>query len=132
MPFDGASLGAAEELRKIDSVIDLIGTPDKWCKGSIRTGDGRFCLRGAMREVDGADAMSPAILAAVYDVTGRHYRRIESFNDHPQTEHDQVIAVLMRAREHVAAGRVIVPETRTATTTWRTSIRSWFDIFAKA
>jgi hypothetical protein len=131
MPFDGVSFGSAE-LRTIDSVIDLISTPDKWCKGNIRTGDGRFCLRGAMREVDGADAMSPTILAAVYEVTGRHYRRIESFNDHPQTDHGQVIAVLLRAREHVATGRVIVTATRNTTTTYRGAIRSWFGIFSKA
>ena len=83
----------------MDEVIDLLGTPDKWCKGALRSHDGRYCIRGAVRAVDAADALEPSILEAIGQVAGKRFRRIESFNDHPNTSHEQVLAVLHRARD---------------------------------
>src|SRR5205814_9507087 len=89
-----------ESAEKLDAVIDLLGTPDRWCKGALRSHDGRYCIRGAIRAVDGAELLEPAILQAIGQVAGRRFRRIEAFNDHPNTGHDQVSAVLSRARRN--------------------------------
>src|SRR2546430_15823292 len=104
MPFDGVGFVIHESLDKLDAVIELIGTPAKWCKGALRSHDGRYCIRGAIRAVDGAELLEPAILQAIGQVAGRRFRRIEAFNDHPNTGHDQVIAVLSRARRNIEVG----------------------------
>ena len=87
MPFDGVGLGLDDRVGKIDKVIDLLGTSDRWCKGTLKTHDGRRCIRGAIMAVDGVGTLQPVVLRAINEVTGRHYRRIESFNDHPDTNH---------------------------------------------
>src|SRR5580700_7923345 len=92
MPFDGVGFVTHESLDKLDAVVELIGTPDRWCKGALRSHDGRYCIRGAVRAVDGAELLEPAILQAVVEVAGRRFRRIEAFNDHPNTSHDQIVA----------------------------------------
>jgi hypothetical protein len=104
MPFDGAGFGYNESLQKLDAVIDLLETPDRWCKGALRSHDGRYCIRGAVRAVSGSDLLEPAILQAVGQVAGHRFRRIEAFNDHPNTTHDQVVAVLARTRNNIAGG----------------------------
>jgi hypothetical protein len=101
MPFDGAGFGYNESLQKLDTVIDLLETPDRWCKGALRSHDGRYCIRGAIRAVSGSDVLEPAILQAIGQVAGRRFRRIEAFNDHPNTTHDQVVSVLARARSNL-------------------------------
>ena len=77
MPFDGVGFIGNESVRKMDEVIDLLGTPDKWCKGALRSHDGRYCIRGAVRAVDAADALEPSILEAIGQVAGKRFRRIE-------------------------------------------------------
>ena len=104
MPFDGVGFVADESVRKLDAVIDLLEAPDQWCKGALRSHDGRYCLRGAIRAVNGAELLEPALLQAIGQVAGRRFRRIEAFNDHPNTTHDQVVAVLARARHNFEAG----------------------------
>jgi hypothetical protein len=104
MPFDGAGFVYSESLQKLDAVIDLLETPDRWCKGALRSHDGRYCIRGAIRAVSGSDLLEPAILQAIGQVAGRRFRRIEAFNDHPNTTHDQIVAVLARARSNFDAG----------------------------
>jgi hypothetical protein len=105
MPFDGAGFGYNESLHKLDTVIDLLETPDRWCKGALRSHDGRYCIRGAIRAVSGSDVLEPAILQAIGQVAGRRFRRIEAFNDHPNTTHDQVVSVLARARSNLGSNR---------------------------
>src|SRR5581483_631735 len=105
MPFDGVGFIGSESVRKMDEVIDLLGTPEKWCKGALRSHDGRYCIRGAVRAVDAADVLEPSILEAIGQVAGKRFRRIESFNDHPNTSHEQVLAVLYRARENLSSGQ---------------------------
>src|SRR5438094_2593600 len=104
MPFDGVGFVYDESLEKLDAVINLLGTADRWCKGALRSHDGRYCIRGAIRAVNGAELLEPAILQAIGQVAGRRFRRIEAFNDHPNTAHDQVVAVLARARRNIEAG----------------------------
>jgi hypothetical protein len=101
MPFDGIGFVVDESVQKLDAVIDLLETPDRWCKGALRSHDGRYCIRGAIRAVNGAELLEPAILQAIGQVAGRRFRRIEAFNDHPNTSHDQVVAVLARARHNI-------------------------------
>jgi hypothetical protein len=131
MPFDGVGFVSDEALQKIDAVIDLLATPNKWCKGALRSHDGRYCIRGAVRSIDAADLLEPTILRAVGEVAGKRFRRIESFNDHPNTSHEQVLAVLERTRETIAAGkRVTTPLNETPQVTWfaakRTAVLGWF------
>ena len=46
------------------------------------------------------------VLEYLNQVTGRHYRSIEAFNDHPFTDHAQVVEVLVRARTDLAMGHL--------------------------
>jgi hypothetical protein len=132
MPFDGVGF-PNQSLQKIDEVIDLLGTPEKWCKGALRSHDGRYCIRGAVRAVDAADVLEPMILDAIGQVAGRRFRRIESFNDHPNTSHEQVLAVLHRTRDNLSAGKVAVGgggpprrhEPPSRLTAWRGAVMGW-------
>jgi hypothetical protein len=126
MPFDGVGFGFDDRMNKIDKVIDLLATPDRWCKGTLRTHDGRHCIRGAIMAVDGVGTLQPVVLRAINEVTGRHYRRIESFNDHPDTEHSQVVEVLARARIDMAAGHLSVIRSRPpARIGWHRQVAGW-------
>ena len=131
MPFDGVGFIGNESVRKMDEVIDLLGTPDRWCKGALRSHDGRYCIRGAVRAVDAADVLEPVILEAIGQVAGKRFRRIELFNDHPNTSHEQVLAVLYRARENLSSGHPGVVGDRVAQApsrfaTWRSAVFGWF------
>ena len=106
MPFDGADFIPGQCLVKLDAVIELLGDPDKWCKGRLRTSDGRYCLRGAILEARGVGLLEQPILQAIIDVTGCHSRRIESFNDDIHTDHELICTVLAHARDNLIAGRV--------------------------
>ena len=68
MPFDGVGLGFDDRMYKIDRVIDLLATPDRWCKGTLWTHDGRHCIRAAITAVDGA-TLRPIVLRAINEVT---------------------------------------------------------------
>jgi hypothetical protein len=111
MPFDGVGLSADEYSQKIDAVIDLLGNPERWGKGSFRTPDGRYCLRGAIRTVDKNEVLGPTILEAARQVTGKNYYNIERFNDSHWTDHSMVLTVLSRAQENVSAGRLVMSST---------------------
>ena len=106
MPFDGP--GFDNRVRKIDSVIQLIGAPHKWVKGKRRTNDGRFCVNGALIERS-ATNLSPLILQAANQVTGRRYGCLEAFNDKVETTHPLLIRVLARARADLIEQGAPVP-----------------------
>ena len=109
MPFDGTVYeGRARSLDKIDKVIDLLSDEKRWCKQQLQTHDGRYCILGAMKVMDAEIELKAPILLAIEQVTGRHYARIETFNDCPMTTHAIVLKVLTRARENIANG---VPDT---------------------
>lgn len=105
MPFDGAGYVAGESLARIEAVIELMALPDKWCKGALRSIDGRYCLRGAILAKSAGTLLEAPVLQAICEVSGRRYRRIESFNDDPQTDHSMVATVLLRARDNIVLGR---------------------------
>jgi hypothetical protein len=136
MPFDGVGYISSEPLHKIDAVIDLLSTPDKWCKGALRSHDGRYCIRGAVMSVGATDVLEPMILHAIGEVAGRRFRRIESFNDYPNTTHDQVVAVLQRARDNMAGGlgrRGWLPSANPpATRSWRDALPGWLPSWGKS
>ena len=105
MPFDGVGFSANEYSQKIDAVVDLIGPPERWGKGTFRTKDGRYCLRGAIRKLDKSEVLGPVVLDTINQVTGRSYVTIERFNDSSLTNHAMILTVLARARENIVAGR---------------------------
>jgi hypothetical protein len=111
MPFDGVGFTGNEYSQQIDAVIDLLDVPERWTKGSFRTPDGRYCLRGAIRTVDKNELLGPTILEAIRQITGKNYYNIERFNDSYWTDHPMVLTVLAKARGNVAAGRVSMPST---------------------
>ena len=125
MPFDGVGFAFQDRVSKIDQVIDLLATPDKWCQGSYKTPDGRYCIRGAIVAVEGANNLRPIVLQAMREVTGKHYFRIESFNDRADTNHAQVVQVLMRARARLmSAQRDTKNGGRLAAIGWRERLRA--------
>jgi hypothetical protein len=126
MPFDGIGSISEERLRKIDAVSELLASPNRWYKGALTSHDGRHCIRGAILAVGASGLLEPSVLQAIHDVTGKKFRRIEAFNDHPDTEHDQVVAVLARTRENLAATATAVRLARPpAPPSWRATIRDW-------
>jgi len=107
MPFDGKEFGQrCVMIDKLDRVIDLLATEDRWCKRQLRTNDGRRCLMGALIDVRAESMLAHPILAAARELTGRSYGRVEQFNDHSKTDHTVIAAALKRARENLLLGKV--------------------------
>lgn len=109
MPFDGveAPFGHVE---KLDQVIDLIEAPGKWVKHAYRTPGGRYCLKEALNIVGVADVFEPIILKAAEEVMERDFCCIESFNDHPLTNHDDIVVTLQRTRANILVGKAALPD----------------------
>ncbi len=109
MPFDGVASPYCKHLEKLDEAINLVRSPGQWCKGSERNSAGQYCIRGALVAVGAWDTLRPVVTASVREVGGGHFRRIEEFNDHPLTTHDDVLNALYRARERIIAGNFVPP-----------------------
>jgi hypothetical protein len=123
MPFDGAGLVFDERVSKLDEVIDLVASPDKWCKGVLRTYDGRYCIRGAIIAVKGECCLAPIVLRSIRGVTRKHYLSIEAFNDHYDTDHARVLTVLVHARDVLVSGELDPGSSKTfALAHWRASL----------
>jgi hypothetical protein len=105
MPFDGVGspFGYQEQF---DRVIALIEAPNHWVKHSYNTPWGGYCLKEALNIVGVTEIFEPAILKAAEEVMERDFCCIESFNDHPLTQHADVIAVLHRARANMVGGSI--------------------------
>ena len=103
MPFDGTDLGFFENhpVTKLDAVERLLATKQLWCKFQLRDRDGRYCIVGAMEAVKARQVLEPIILRAAREVGGKHYWRIEFFNDDPRTSHADILRVLSLARENI-------------------------------
>ncbi len=110
MPFDGTHAPRLLAYEKIEEVMKLIGSEDRWCKGSLSTLDGRRCLVAALQTVHAQQMLEPIVLHAIKDVTGKHFRRIERFNDHRTTTHATVMHVLGRARDSLFDSAVVAPQ----------------------
>jgi hypothetical protein len=105
MPFDQLASPEYGNLRKIDHVIDLLSSPAQWCKGTDRNEAGQYCIRGAMIAAGAFAALEPIVMRSIRGSAGRRFRRIEEFNDDPNTTHSNVLRVLNRAREHIFPGK---------------------------
>jgi hypothetical protein len=126
MPFDGIAFAFSNDrLTKLDKVIELLATPEKWCKDTLRTPDGRYCIRGAIMAVDGLGTLKPVVLQAINELTSVHYRSIESFNDYPHTAHAQVVDVLARARHNLVLRQS--RSTAPAPVGWRARLQAWIN-----
>ena len=88
-------------IEKLDKVIALIATEDRWCKFFALSSDGRRCLWGALWAEDAAPVLEAPVLQAVTQVTGCRYESIDAFNDHPATTHATVLAVLHQTRQNL-------------------------------
>ena len=116
MPFDGTDLGFLENhtLTKLGAVEPLLATEQQWCKFQLRDRDGRHCLLGAMQAVKARQMLEPIILRAARKVGGKHYWRIEFFNDDSRTSHADILRVLSLAQENIVAN--IIKGEQTGTT----------------
>jgi hypothetical protein len=107
MPLDDTGFRKRSELLdKIDLVIDMLATEDRWSKGQLVTKDGRRCIMGAIEAVGGTDVLVRPVALAIRQVTARDFGRIERFNDDPTTTHALVLTVLFHARENILNGIV--------------------------
>jgi hypothetical protein len=104
MPLDGTDFVENPALAKLNRVERLLATEQRWCKGRLRDAEGRRCLIEAITAVDGRQELARPIIRAAREVSGKHYWRIESFNDDPRTTHRDVLRVLQRVRESMVIG----------------------------
>lgn len=98
MPLDGAEFFDDPALAKLARVECLLASENQWCKGAMRDRRGRHCLAGAIAAVGGCRELTKPILLAAREVSGRHFWRIQFFNDDLGTPHRDVLRVLERAR----------------------------------
>ena len=68
-------------------------------------GRGQYCLIGALNAVGVGKLFEPIILKTIDEMTDRKFCSIELFNDHPETLHRDVVAVLYGTRGRIAAGK---------------------------
>lgn len=119
MPFDDLMLEEqSDALAKIDKVIALLATEDKWCKFFAESSDGRRCLWGTIWAEGATSIVEKPVLDAIRQVTGEHHWQIDTFNDHPTTMHAAILEVLHQARCNI----------RTATATryrWKPAPSGW-------
>jgi hypothetical protein len=79
MPLDGTRLNLSfEALEKMDKVQDLLAREDHWGTQLLPCHGGRYCILGAMLEVNAFALLRDPILLAIKQVAGRSLR-IEAF-----------------------------------------------------
>lgn len=125
MPFDGVGSAGNLALQKLDLVMELLATEAQWCKRRFTTADGRHCLKGAIHLVEAGQVLEPIVLDAIRHVTGRSFRRIESFNDNRLTTHALVLRVLYQTRERILFGQFAPEEPRSHAASWLRSTVTW-------
>ena len=96
-------------LQKINQVIDLLPSADRWCKGTLYDTMGRRCIIGAIWSIHGGRVLYEPIRQAIQEVTGRRFVNIPKFNDHRSTTYPKVMAVLHRAKQDILNGTVGQP-----------------------
>ena len=107
MPFDGVDFARHERvLDKLDEVVSLLGSEDRWCQKALRTDDGRRCIVGALVDAKAKKQLYGLVLASARDVTGVSYTSVERFNDDSGTDHKLVMAVLDDVRHRVMLGDI--------------------------
>jgi hypothetical protein len=115
MPFDGVDFARHEKvLDKLDEVVSLLGSEDRWCQKALRTDDGRRCIVGALVDAKAKKQLYGLVLASAREVTGVSYTSVERFNDDSATDHRLVLAVLGDVRRRVMLGDLPVDVTARA------------------
>jgi hypothetical protein len=74
----------------------LIASPDKWIKGDMKDDQGRFCLVGAINEIDALGVGGVEAKRTLAKVCGRPP---VDFNEDKRTTHEDVMRVLDLAIE---------------------------------
>jgi hypothetical protein len=107
MPFDGVDFARHEKvLDKLEEVVTLLGSEDRWCQKALRTDDGRRCIVGALVDAKAKKQLYGLVLASAREVTGISYTSVERFNDDSATDHRLVLAVLDGVRHRIMVGDV--------------------------
>ena len=106
MFYQAAESFAACALDKLAVAEGLLASEDHWCKGALRDGQDRYCLLGALDMAGARHLLAPVVLRVIREVSGKHYWRVEFFNDDCLTSHADILRVLRRTRETIAAGTV--------------------------
>jgi hypothetical protein len=118
MPFDGVGT-PFNHVAQFDQVIQLLERPRHWVKRSYANRRGQYCLVGALNAVGVRALFEQSILKTIAEVvTDKEFCCVESFNDHPETQHGDVVAVLQRTREAIAAGKFALPPRDAVGTVW--------------
>jgi hypothetical protein len=74
----------------------LIDSPDRWIKGDMKDDEGRFCLVGAINEVDALGVGGVEAKRTLAKVCGMPPG---DFNEDKRTTHDDIMRVLDQAIE---------------------------------
>jgi hypothetical protein len=124
VPFDGTDFARREiKLGKIDKVMSMLDTAEKWCQNQLKTADGRRCILGALIAVGARRHLYGLIVASAREATGIAFMSVEQFNDHPMTDHKLVMAVLNAAHYRLQVGDVPFAE-RNGFPLWKRFLRS--------
>ena len=97
--FEQQQLSTADILRRAKAAI---GTPDRWCKDTLRDDAGRMCVLGAIKLVASGDVTAcslaniPPWEALMEAIPGGDPI---TFNNAPERTHDEVMAAFDRAIE---------------------------------
>jgi hypothetical protein len=125
MVYQAAESIEACALAKLAVAERLLASEGHWCKGALRDGRDRYCLLGALDMAGARRLLAPVVLRAVREVSGKHYWRIESFNDSRRTTHADVLRVLRRARETIAAGTACLGPAEPWSRRYGEALRAW-------
>jgi hypothetical protein len=107
MPFDGTDFSRRQQLLdKLDLVVRLLDSEDKWCKHQFLSWGGKRCILAALFLTHSRHLLAPVILAAARDITGTRFTRIDNFNDDPATDYALVTTVLDRVHERILTGHI--------------------------
>ncbi len=125
MYYQAAEPLDAYALDRLAVAEHLLASKDHWCKGALRDGQDRYCLLGALDMAGARHLLAPVVLRAIREVSGRHYWRVESFNDNRRTTHADILRVLRCARETIAAGTVHLGPAEPWPRRYGEALRAW-------
>jgi hypothetical protein len=105
MPFDGTgTVIRTDLLAKINLMMEMLGSKERWCKKQFRGAEGERCLLAAVKDAGGGKDLSAMILRAAVETSGICYDRVDHFNDSSSTNHALVMRVLGRVRDTLEVG----------------------------
>lgn len=78
----------------------LIDTPEKWGKGTYEPGPDCYCVVGALKAANGwseFEVWNTKAINALYSACDDRFEGIVDLNDHPDTTHADIMALIDRA-----------------------------------